>query len=217
MYSNWFSSSLDVARYVHDNFTRLKDETYRFRHAFYHESSLPYWLSQRIMAPVSALATETCQWWATGKFYAWEGVGSCYGTCTHVWNYEQALSRLFPDLERNIREQTDFSTSFRDDGAIFTRNGGGNIHIDGQAGTILKSYREYLISDNISFLSANWEKIKKATEYLIGQDENEDGLIEKQQRNTYDISFMGANTYVGSLYLAALKASGKMALLMYDC
>lgn len=216
MYANWFSSSIDVARYVNEHFDRLKDETYRFRHAYYHETSIPYWLAQRIMMPVSTLATETCQWWATGKFYAWEGVGSCVGTCTHVWNYEQALSRLFPELEMNIREQTDFSTSFREDGGIFTRNGGGNVHLDGQSGTILKSYREYLMSDNILFLSRNWEKIKKATEYLIEHDGNGDGLIEGQQRNTYDISFMGANSYVGGLYLAALRAAEKMALIMDD-
>lgn len=216
MYANWFSSSLDVARYVREHFSRLKGETNRFRQAYYRESTLPYWLLQRIMMPVSTLATETCQWWGTGKFYAWEGVGSCVGTCTHVWNYEQALARLFPDLEMNIREKTDFSISFREDGGIFTRNGGGNVHLDGQAGTILKSYREYLMSDNMLFLSRNWEKIKKATEYLILLDENEDGLIESQQRNTYDIAFMGANTYVGGLYLAALRASEKMSRLMGD-
>jgi non-lysosomal glucosylceramidase len=216
MYANWFSSSIDVARYIQEHFTRLKDQTHLFQHAFYNETTIPYWLSQRVMMPVSTLATETCQWWATGKFWAWEGVGSCLGTCTHVWNYEQALARLFPDLEQNIRERTDFSTSFRDDGGIFTRNGAGNVHLDGQSGTILKSYREYLMSDNILFLSRNWDKIKMATEYLILQDENDDGLIVKQQRNTYDIAFMGANTYVGGLYLAALRAAENLAMEMKD-
>jgi len=41
-------------------------------------------------------------------------------------------------------------------------------------------------------------------------------LIEKEQANTYDIAFFGANTYVGGLYLASLKAASKMALLMKD-
>jgi len=39
-------------------------------------------------------------------------------------------------------------------------------------------------------------------------------LLSAQQANTYDISFYGANTYVGGLYLAALKAGREMALLM---
>ncbi|MFC5261371.1 hypothetical protein ACFPJ1_04545 [Kribbella qitaiheensis] len=30
--------------------------------------------------------------------------GSCPLNCTHVWNYEQTLSRLFPALERDMRD-----------------------------------------------------------------------------------------------------------------
>jgi non-lysosomal glucosylceramidase len=216
MYSNWYNSSSDVATWLCKNLDRLSSETYAFHKSYYENTSLPYWLKQRIMMPVSTLATETCQWWATDKFWAWEGVGSCVGTCTHVWNYEQALARLFPDLERNIREKTDFGTSFRDDGAIYARNGWGDILIDGHAGAILKAYREDLISKDNIFLSRNWNKIKKATEYLIKEDENEDGLIEKKQSNTYDIAFFGANTYVGGLYLSALKAASEMARIMND-
>jgi hypothetical protein len=46
---------------------------------------------------------------------------------------------------------------------------------------------------------------------MIGQDGNDDGLVEGQQHNTYDINFYGPNTMVGSLYLAALRAGEEMA------
>lgn len=105
--------------------------------------------------PASTLATETCQWWSDDKFWAWEGVGSCVGTCTHVWNYEQALSRLFPELEKNIREKTDLSISFQDNGSILARNGWGGVLLGGDARTLLKIYRENLLSDNYLFLSRN--------------------------------------------------------------
>ncbi|MCC6287032.1 MAG: hypothetical protein IT249_04040 [Chitinophagaceae bacterium] len=216
MYANWYNHSLDVANWLQNNLERLSAATFNFHDTYYNNTTLPYWLAQRIMMPVSTLATETCQWWANDKFWAWEGVGSCVGTCTHVWNYEHALSRLFPELERNIREKTDYSTSFQPDGGIQARNGWGGILIDGHAGAILKAYREHLVSNNNFFLTRNWEKIKKATEFIIKEDGNDDGLIEKEQANTYDIAFFGANTYVGGLYLAALKAAGKMALLMCD-
>ncbi|MFT3701877.1 MAG: GH116 family glycosyl hydrolase [Agriterribacter sp.] len=216
MYANWYNSSMDVASWLHNNITRLSKETFNFHDTYYNNSSLPYWLIQRMMMPVSTLATETCQWWANDKFWAWEGVGSCVGTCTHVWNYEHALSRLFPELEKNIREKTDYATSFQADGGILSRNGWGGILIDGHAGGILKAYREHLISKDNLFLSRNWDKIKKATEFIIKEDGNADGIIEKEQANTYDIAFFGANTYVGGLYLSALKASAKMALLMKD-
>ncbi len=215
MYANWFGSSLEVAQWLQKNLDWLSQQTHTF-HKTYYQSSLPYWLAQRIMMPVSTLATETCQWWATDKFWAWEGVGSCVGTCTHVWNYEQALARLFPELERNIREKTDFDVSFQQDGSILARNGWGGVLIDGHAGAILKAYREHLLSKDELFLARNWEKIKMATEFLMKEDENGDGLIEKSQANTYDIAFYGANTYVGGLYLAALKAASAMAAIMED-
>ncbi|MES1249488.1 MAG: GH116 family glycosyl hydrolase, partial [Chitinophaga rupis] len=216
MYANWFTGSDDVAVWLQQNMERLSEETHRFHDAYYNQTSLPYWLVQRLMMPVSTLATETCQWWANGKFWAWEGVGSCVGTCTHVWNYEQAMAALFPKLERNIRERTDLSTSFQQDGSILARNGWGGVLIDGDAGTMLKIYREHLHSKDALFLSRNWPRIKKATEFLIAEDGDENGLIEKRQVNTFDIAFFGANTYVGSLYLAALKAAAAMADIMQD-
>jgi len=217
-YANWFSDAEDVASWLKAHRPRLTATTQRFVEAYY-RSTLPYWLKHRLMMPVSTLATETCQWWANGKFYAWEGVGSCTGTCTHVWNYEQAMAYLFPELDRNLREQTDFANSFRADGAIMTRNGTDDVKIDGHAGGILKSYREHLSSGNDLFLSRNWKHIRKAISYLFSEDRKDgtlDGLLSAQQANTYDISFYGANTYVGGLYLAALKAGREMALLMQD-
>jgi non-lysosomal glucosylceramidase len=219
MYANWYSSSLDVAHWMRDNRQHLITQTDLFHDTYYNHTTLPYWLNQRIMMPASTLATQTCQWWGDGKFWAWEGVGSCDGTCTHVWNYEQALAHLFPELERNIREKTDFGTSFQEDGGIMTRNGEDGVKIDGHAGGILKAYREYLLSDNPYFLSRNWDKIKRATLYIIRQDSLDgkiDGIIEGIQPNTYDVAFYGANTYVGSLYLAALESAQKMAVIMNE-
>ncbi|WP_448698169.1 GH116 family glycosyl hydrolase [Mucilaginibacter sp. AW1-3] len=214
-YVNWFKSSKDVAAWVSNNFKRLQDQTMAFHHDWY-SGTIPYWLNRRILMPVSTLATETCQWWGNGKFYGWEGVGSCEGTCTHVWNYEQALAHLFPELERNLRERTDLATSLRPDGKVDCRNGHGGYVMDGQAGTILKAYREHLASPDNAFLDRNWAKIKSAMQVLILADGNGDGLIEGDQPNTYDIAFHGANTYVGSLYLAALKAAARMARTEHD-
>jgi non-lysosomal glucosylceramidase len=217
-YANWFSSSRNVAEWLKSNSPRLQKETFAFHDAYYNQSTLPYWLNRRLIAPMSTLATETCQWWATGKFYAWEGVGSCIGTCTHVWNYEQGLAHFFPELERNIREQTDFGSSFQADGGIITRDGNPQygLAIDGQCGTVLKAYREDLLSRDHIFLARNWTKIKAAMNYLIRLDQNADGIIDGTQGNTYDDQFYGANTYVGGLYLAALKAAASMARTLGD-
>jgi len=214
-YANWFSGSLDVARWMKASLPRLEEETFAFHDAYYH-STIPYWLNRRLLMPLSTLATETCQWWATGKFWAWEGVGSCVGTCTHVWNYEQGMAHLFPELDRNVREQTDLSVSFQPDGSILARDGNYGVLIDGDAGTILKAWREHLMSKDGLFLARNWPRLKRAMRYLIKVDSNADGIIETVQPNTYDIAFYGANTYVGSLYLGALRAAERMAVVMRD-
>ena len=216
MYTNWFKNSQDVAKKLENDLPALTKETKNFVQTFYHKNNLPYWLKQQIMRSVSTLATETFQWKKNGRVWAWEGVGSCAGTCTHVWNYEHSMAFLFPELERNVREFQDFGQSFNKNGSIDTRNGTGWQHVDGQAGAVLKLYREYLNSSNDKMLRRLWPKAKRTIKNLISQDKNNDGLIEGIQPNTYDISFYGANTYVGSLYLAALKAGEKMANLVDD-
>lgn len=167
MYTNWYDSSLDVADYVYKNYDELSGLTHSFRDAYYKNTTLPYWLTQRCLMSLSTLATETCQWWSNDKFWAWEGVGSCDGTCTHVWGYAQTLASFFPELERNLREKTDYSVSFQPDGGILARNGDGGILVDGHASVILRMYREHLMSKNDYFLARNWDKVKKSIEYLI--------------------------------------------------
>ncbi len=94
-YANRFRSAFAVADFVTENLDRLIEET-RLWHDTYYDSTLPYWLLDRLHSTVGNLATTTCQWWANGRFWAWEGCGCCHGTCGHVWNYEHAMARLFP-------------------------------------------------------------------------------------------------------------------------
>jgi hypothetical protein len=47
-------------------------------------------------------------------------------------------------------------------------------------------------------------------------DANADGVLEGEQPNTYDISIYGPNSFIGSLYLAALRAAEEMAHLAGD-
>jgi uncharacterized protein (DUF608 family) len=211
-YGRRFKDAPAVVNYILDNIDRLAGQT-RLWHETWYDSSLPWWLLDRLFAPVSILASATCQRWANGRFWAWEGVRCCAGTCAHVWNYAHSLARLFPDLERTIREMQDFDKGFVEEtGAINFRGESNDFWAgDSQGGTALKCLREHQMSRDSEFLKRNWPRIRKGVEFLIEQDGNNDGLIEGQQHNTYDINFFGANTMVGSLYLGALWAAEELA------
>jgi len=220
-YASRFKDAGAVGAYLAANYDGLAAQT-QLWHDTWYDSTLPHWLLDRLFSTVSALATSTCQRWENGRFWAWEGVGCCHGTCTHVWNYEHAMARLFPELERSCREMQDYGTGFEEETGMvrFRGEGWGMWAGDGQAGTVLKAYREHQTSADDAFLKRNWKKIRKSLEFLIGEDrgggQTPDGLIEGSQHNTYDINFFGANAMIGSLYLAALKAGQQMATEMGD-
>ncbi len=213
-YAKRFKNAAEVADYVATHKDRLVAET-RLWHDTYYDSTLPYWLLDRLHSTVGNLATETCQWWENGRFWAFEGCGCCHGTCGHVWNYEHALARLFPELERSVREMQDFAPGvgfIPETGEIRFRGENWGIWAgDSQGGYILKAYREHQLSKDDAFLKRNWPNIRKATEFLINQDGNADGLLEGQQHQTYDQNYFGPNTMVGALYLGALRAAEEMA------
>ncbi len=215
-YDNRFDSASEVAHYVLDNHERLSGQTRLWHKTFYEDSMLPRWLLFRLHSTVANLATGTCQWWKNGRFWAWEGVGCCAGTCTHVWNYAHAPARLFPRLERSAREMQDFGEGFDPESGLVGFRSNRAYAADGQAGTILKAYREHQCSGDRTFLQRNWPRIKKALEFSIRQDGDDNGLIENSQHNTFDINFEGPNTFIGSMYLAALRAGGEMAREMGD-
>ena len=216
-YAARFEDAAEVRDYVIKNYARLAGDTRKWRDLYY-DSTLPYWLLDRLHSTVSTLSTGTAQWWKNGRFWAFEGVVCCAGTCTHVWNYAHSHARLFPTLARSVREMQDLDSEqggFHENGLIGFRSNDAYA-ADGQNGSVLKAYREHLISPDDAFLKRNWPRIKKALLFSMEQDGDRDGLIENSQHNTYDINFEGPNTMVGSLYLAALRAGEEMAKAMDD-
>lgn len=211
-YATRFVSAAHVVKCVAENLKTLCEQTRLWSRTWY-DSTLPYWFLDRTFANVAILASSTAHWLANGRFYGWEGVGCCPGTCTHVWHYAQAVGRLFPELERSAREMADFGVSFDPATGIINFRGEVNSGpaIDGQAGCVLRSYREHQMSPDDAFLRRNWSRIRKALEYLIGQDMDEDGILEGAQHNTLDAFWYGPVAWLSSLYLVALRAGEEMA------
>jgi len=216
-YANRFKSSLEVAEYIHRNFERLSAQTALWCDTWYRESTLPYWFLERTFLNISTLATTTCHRFQSGRFYAWEGVGSCPGTCNHVWQYAHAMARIFPALERDTRERVDLGVAFHDDGHIgFRGEYDEQPSIDGQAGRILGIYREHQMSTDGDFLKRNWPRTKQAIQFVLQQDTNGDGMIDTQLENTLDAKWPGEIAWIVGLGLACIKAGQRMAEEMND-
>jgi uncharacterized protein (DUF608 family) len=211
-YAKPFADAAMVVGHIAENFDRLADGT-RLWHKTWYGSTLPYWFLDRTFANTSILATSTCDRWRNGRFWCWEGVGCCIGTCTHVWHYAHAVARLFPELERSTREIQDLDTGFDEaTGSIGMRGEFERLSAtDGQTGTILRLFREHQMSSDDEFLNRNWPRIKRAIEFVVRQDGNDDGIIDGNQPNTLDTSFFGPNAMIGSLYLASVRAGEEMA------
>lgn len=219
MYQNWWPSALHVAQEMSKRLPELTGQTHRFHDTFY-ASNLPHWLLDRITSQVAILRSKTVFWTRDGYFGGWEGCssaqGCCAGNCSHVWHYAQAHARLFPEIGRLMRQQElDHETA---EGMVPHRqlpNCGPAT--DGQLGTILESYREYLTSSHKSWLDKYWPKVKGAMDYVIKTwDAEEDGVLSGRQWNTLDEALSGSSSWLGSLYLAALEASEKMAAVEGD-
>ena len=69
---------------------------------------------EAVAANLTILKSPTVMRQTDGRLWSWEGCsdngGCCHGSCTHVWNYAQAIPHLFPTLERTLRE-TEFGPS----------------------------------------------------------------------------------------------------------
>ena len=215
-YKTRFGSASDVAGYVARDFERLAGNTRLWNKTWY-DSTLPHWLLDRTFISIDCMATQTFHWFDNGRFYGWEGVTCCPGTCQHVWNYAQGLARVFPSIERSLRSEVDYGIAFRANGALdYRAECARQVAIDGQCGTIVRVYREHTTSKDSEFLKGIWPQVKQSIQYMISTDASEDGILEGRQYNTLDQAWYGPMGWISSMYLAALAAGRSMALDMED-
>jgi len=230
-YHPWYSSRFkdmdEVTAYWRGHYEELRANTQRFSECFY-DSTLPPEVTEAVAANLSILKSPTVLRQSDGKLWGWEGCndggGCCFGSCTHVWNYAQSISHLFPNLERSLRE-TEFGPSQDEKGhqqfrsALPIRPLVHDFHAasDGQLGGIMKIYREWRISGDTDWLRALWPRVKRSLDYCIETwDPRHDGMVEEPHHNTYDIEFWGPDGMISGFYLGALQAAVKMGQALGD-
>jgi non-lysosomal glucosylceramidase len=223
-YATRYTDAWDVAVKTAPEIGRLEQETVRFASAFC-SSSLPGAVKEAALFNLSTLRSQTCFRTADGTLYAWEGCGEnegcCWGSCTHVWNYEQAIPFLFGSLAQSMR-RVEFGTQTDSAGLMSFRAAlphdaklWGKAAADGQMGCIMKLYRDWQLSGNGKLLDSLWPNAKKALEFCWipgGWDADRNGVMEGAQHNTMDVEYYGPNGQMEIWYLGALRAAEKMAM-----
>jgi uncharacterized protein (DUF608 family) len=220
-YKPWYSSRFKTVEEVCDYWKQQYDLLYKntklFTNAFY-SSTLPGEVMEAIAANLTILKSPTVLRQYDGRLWSFEGCGDtwgcCHGSCTHVWNYAQAIPHLFPALERSLRH-TEFCESQSKEGhqnfraTLPIKAADHSFHpaADGQLGGIMKVHREWRISGDNEWLKKMYPMVKVSLDYCIRTwDPYGKGIIEEPHHNTYDIEFWGPDGMHASFYLGALSA-----------
>jgi len=228
-YSTKYADAWDAAQIIIPQIPALEQKTKLFLNAFL-SSTLPSEVKEAALFNLSTLRSQTVFRIKDGHMMGWEGVmdqfGSCMGSCTHVWNYEQATPFLFGELARTMRDvEFNYATdstglmSFRAALPLSNAKSWRTAAADGQMGCIMKMYRDWQLSGDHEFLKNNWTNIKKVLAFAWirgGWDANQDGVMEGCQHNTMDVEYYGPNPQMEFWYLGALRAAEEMSKAMKD-
>ena len=221
-YSQFYADAWDAAKKIVPRLPALEEKTLGFTRKVL-ALDAPAALKEAALSNLAVLKSQTVFRLPSGHLVGWEGVhdheGSCQGSCTHVWNYENAVACLFPDLARSMRE-VEFNHAMNPQtGAMAFRvalpldaRQNYRTAADGQMGCIMKAFREWKISGDDAWLKAMWPNVKKALEYAWKSwDAGKSGLMDGEQHNTMDVNYYGPNPQMGFWYLGALRAAEEMA------
>ncbi len=240
-YSKHYTDAWDAAQKIIPRLGALEKDSLAFvRHVLAVDA--PTEIKEAALSNLAVLKSPTVFRVPTGQLLGWEGLqdhaGSCHGSCTHVWNYENAVACLFPDLARSMRD-VEFNYALdMNDGAMEFRvrlplgvRPGKIVAADGQMGCIMKAYRDWRICGDDKWLAAIWPKVKRALEFAWipadkwtwnarwrkgGWDVDKSGLMDGEQHNTMDVNYYGPNAQMGFWYLGALRAAEEMAKAVKD-
>lgn len=228
-YTTRYIDAWEVIEQEADRLPGYLDKTLSFVNTMM-ESDYPDVVKEAALFNLSTLRSQTVFRTEDGRMFGWEGVmdrfGSCFGSCTHVWNYENATPFLFGELARSMRE-VEFGYATNEQGKMSFRvtlplelaSTYPYSAADGQMGTIMKFYREWQLSGDQEFLIKHWDRVKAVLAFAWikgGWDADQDGVMEGVQHNTMDIEYFGPNPQMQFWYLGALRAGEKMALAMGD-
>lgn len=241
-YGTQFVDAVDVHETVSRRWDELVEQTRKWTSTLV-DSDLDSRMVDRLASQASLVRSPTCFRGADGRFYGYEGSlgastvmwtghfgGSCPLNCTHVWQYEAALAAMWPALELNMRD-TEFDVMQAPNGSIPHRlrvptylpqmwderiGGPTEPALDGMFATILKSLRDVQQGAGVEWLETRWPDLIRLYRHILDRWADDSNVLRGVQPSTHDIDLAGVNSFMGSLWLASLRALEEMAYLVGD-
>jgi hypothetical protein len=214
-YSNLFSDAPDVLSKAHARAAVLRGATRSYVEALF-GSTIPPALLDSAASRLAVMRSPTMWQSRGGVVLGTEGNGCCPLNCTHVYGYTTLLERLYPDLAQDMCI-TNFVRTYNQSQGGVTMRFGSQWAIDGALACVIKAYISVRQADSkLTFLKRVWPNVKQQMDFLFAEFDDGNGVITCAQEDTYDTYMMGANTFIGSYYITALKAASRMAALMGD-
>jgi len=225
-YSNFFSSSKQIAEYTAKNKDKLFSATVRIKNTLA-ASSLPDWLKGKLINDMFPIVT--CSWFdKAGHFSINEapaGMMGCLGTMDQRLACNVIYTNFFKDLDR--REMRLFALNQGENGSISHDVGFGGFSEEPRGGTwsdlcssfIIQVYKDYTYNGDTEYLSEMYERCKRAVGYQLSTDRDNDGIpdVGSGLGTTYDTyHWYGASSFVASLWLTEPRCCEKMAEDMND-
>jgi hypothetical protein len=202
-------------------YKELRGAARLFSDTFY-DTTLPPEVVEAVAANLTILKSPTVLRQHDGRLWCWEGCnddhGCCAGSCTHVWNYAQAICHLFPvagtepAAERVLRGQ---------DAPRAARPSVATAHL-ARRHTHLRRRRRPARRDHEGpprmadlgdrqWLERFWPRIRKSMDYMIAKwDPTAHGAARRIPPQHLRHQLLRAGRHCGSFYLGALAAMVRM-------
>lgn len=219
-YNNFFSTSTQVASYIHENLDSLTERTRRFNTSFYN-SSLPLYVLDQVNSHLNTLITSS---WYTkaGHFGILEGLNSYMSyaglSTTDVAMYGSVpYAALFPELANdvmrcyaNVQNKNGSIAHSIPKGSLIPGSHNDNpVRVDMPAQFAFMALRGFFWSSDMKYLREIWPAVKRAMAYILRErDKNGDSLPDMTGvMCSYDnFPMHGVAPYVAGQWLAAVAA-----------
>ena len=219
-YCRFFSNSTECAAYCYTHWDRLKKETDLFSETLY-SSTLKTEILECITSSLCVLKSHSFMRNKDGNIIDYKN-----GNRGYLDNWEYALCHLFPKLARGMREN-EYFTCMNEKGALSpcvvyplgTKPCDYSPYADGQLGSIVKTYREFIMCGDTTWLKKMWPYAKHCLDYAFkgeaAWDPDRTGIFGGYQKTANGI-FDRPDPYTQGLYVCALICAADMANILKE-